>query len=898
MTGVPDALTSERWQRLRELLDLGMAQAAGEREAWLLALDPGDADLLPRLRSLLSHSSEPLNSLPLARTGSAGHEGQQVGPYRLLRLLGEGGMASVWLAERVDLLQARQVALKLPRLAWPGSGLTERLAREREILATLQHPNIAAIYDAGVGDDGQPWLALEYVQGQPIDAYCHAQALSVPARLRLFLQVLRAVAHAHARLVVHRDLKPANILVSTEGQVRLLDFGIAKLLQESPAQDSALTRELGPALTLDYAAPEQIRGEPLGTAADVYGLGVVLCELLCGQRPYRLPRASRAALEEAIVQAEPLPPSRAAAGNALRRALQGDLDTIVLKALKKQPDERYASAQAMADDIERHLHQQPVLARPDSRWYRSRRFVARHRFGVAAGAALAASVLAGAGLALWQAQQARAERAHAEQVKDFIAAMLREASPYHRADGPAVTALDLVKSAEKRLVQAVGQRGEVQAELATVIIESLMTLGDNEAAAAAIERALPQARRTLGEGHAQTARLRAQHAQLLRLRGQAAQAQAELATLLPALRQQGGQASDALVTALQVQALLHIEQGKPTEAAAVAEEAARESSARLGDRHSDTVASASLLTQALLSGRQLDAAVVSGRRALTLALGLYGETEVHPRVMEARNALGRALAATGPLAEGVALIERSAADAGVVFGPEGVVVGYYLQNAVDPLITLGEVERAQADAARGLAIIEKQVPKASFAYGYSVGMRGQAQLAAGHPAQALADLEAGSQVLATLLGPTHGQTLVMRAGRALALADLGRRAEARDEAQAVLQAVQDPAATPTQRLRGHAVMARIERLDGQPQAAAARLLPHRAPVEGPPHERREHAQLLVELGLAQLAIGQHAVAEHTLQQALQVFTSLQSRPTPAHEEARAALARARDRKAS
>jgi serine/threonine-protein kinase len=898
MEGVSDVLSSQRWQRLRDLLDLGLAQAASEREAWLLALGPDDADLLPRLRSLLSHRSEPLNSLPLARTGPAGHEGQRVGPYRLLRPLGEGGMASVWLAERVDLLQARQVALKLPRLALPGNGLKERLGREREILASLQHPNIAAIYDAGVSDDGQPWLALEYVQGQPIDAYCRAQALSVRARLHLFLQVLHAVAHAHARLVVHRDLKPANILVTAEGQVRLLDFGIAKLLQEGPAQDSALTHELGPALTLDYAAPEQIRGEPLSTAADVYGLGVVLCELLCGQRPYCLPRASRAALEEAILQAEPQPPSRAAQGKALRRALQGDLDTIVLKALKKQPEERYASAQAMADDVERHLRQQPVLARPDSRGYRLRRFVARHRLGVTAGMALTASVLAGAGLSLWQAQQARAERAHAEQVKDFITAMLREASPYHRADTPAVTALDLVHSAEKRLAKTSGLRGEVHAELAAVIVESLITLGDNEAAAVAVDRALPQAQRALGEDHAQTLLLRAHQAQLSRLRGQSAQAQAELSTLLPALRKVEGKAPEALLAALQVQAMLHIEQGKSAEAVALAEEALRESSTRLGEQHSDTVASASLLTQALLSGRQLGAAVAPGRRALALALALYGETEVHPRVMEARNALGRALAATGPLAEGVALIERSAADAGVVFGAEGLLVGYYLQNAVDPLITLGEVERAQLNAARGLAIIDKHVPKASFAYGYAIGMRGQAALAAGRDAPALADLESGAQALAALLGPKHGQTLVMRVGRALALAGLGRHAEAREEAQAVLQAVQSPAASPMQQLRGHAAMARVERLDGQPQAAVALLLPLRAPVEGPPHERREHAHLLAELGQAQLALGQHAVAEQTLQQAVQAFDSLQSRPTRARDEAQAALALARDKKAS
>ncbi|EHR73397.1 serine/threonine protein kinase [Burkholderiales bacterium JOSHI_001] len=885
----PEPLAGERWQRLRELLDQGLALPGPARETFLTGLPAADADLAPRLRALLAHTGEPLAPLPTDRTASAGAPGQRVGPYRLLRLLGEGGMASVWLAERVDeLLQARPVALKLPRLALPGAGLAERLAREREILATLQHPNIAALYDAGMSDEGQPWLALEVVHGQPIDAYCRDHALGVPARLRLFLQVLQAVAHAHSRLVVHRDLKPANILVTPEGQVRLLDFGVAKLLEEGLAHETALTRELGRALTLDYAAPEQIRGEALGTAVDVYGLGVVLCELLCGQRPYRLPRASRAALEDAILQAEPVPPSQAAADQRLRAALRGDLDTIVLKALKKRPEERYASVQALADDLQRHLQQQPVLARPDSRWYRWRRFVRRHRLGVAAGAALAVAVLGGTSLSLWQARQARIERAHAQEVKNFIASMLREASPYHRADSPAVTALDLVKGADKRLAQAVGQQPAVHAELAAVIVESLMTLGDNDAAASAAERAVAHAAGTLGNAHALTWHLRAQHAQMLRLRGRTAQAQAELDGLLPVLRARGNDAPDSLVTALQVQALLHIEQGRHAEAAAVAEEASRESAARLGDRHSDTVACASLLTQALLSARRFDAAAAAGQRALTLALALYGDTEVHPRVMEARNAQGRALTATGRLQDGVALIERSAADAQQVFGADGLMVGYYLQNAVDPLITLGELDRAQAHAARGLAIIERLAPKASFPYGFALSMRGLSRLAAARSADALPDLQESAAVLTQVLGPASEHALAARAGLALALGASGQGDAARAEAQAVVQALPAGTAAPPLVLRAHAVLARLERQQGQPQAALPRLQQVLKQTDASPRGQRERAHALAELGQAQLALGQDSAAAQTLQQALQAFQALQTRPTPAQDEARRA----------
>ena len=315
-------------------------------------------------------------------------------------------MGAVWLAERADGHLKRPVALKLPRLAW-GAGLTERLARERDILATLAHPHIARLYDAGIDQQGRPYLAMEYVEGKLIDVYCRERQLPLRERLALLLQVCDAVAHAHARLVVHRDLKPANILVTAEGQVRLLDFGIAKLMEGDRAEETALTQLSGRALTLDYASPEQIRGEPLGTASDVYSLAVVGYELLAGARPYRLKRGSAAELEEAIASADPPRASDAAAGLALKRSLRGDLDAILSKALKKDSAERYPTVATLADDLQRHLHGEAVLARPDSRGYRARRFVARHRVGVGAVVGVVAALGVGLVTALWQARQAR-----------------------------------------------------------------------------------------------------------------------------------------------------------------------------------------------------------------------------------------------------------------------------------------------------------------------------------------------------------------------------------------------------------------------------------------------------------------------------------------------------------
>ncbi|MCU0950509.1 MAG: serine/threonine protein kinase [Burkholderiaceae bacterium] len=424
-TDHPFDLAPDAWVTLRALLDQALALAPDARTPWLDTLDPRHAPLTPRLRALLAHAQAtvlPIDALPgVAATHAVetaqfapgprddtGHAaGERVGPYRLLRPLGAGGMGSVWLAERDDVLQRRRVALKMPRLVTGRAALAERLAREREILATLAHPHIARLYDAGVAADGQPFIALEYVEGERIDAYCERNALDVPARLRLVVQVAQAVAHAHANLVVHRDLKPANILVSSAGDVKLLDFGIAKLLDDGSAQATALTQLAGRVLTPDYAAPEQILGQPIGTAADVYALGVVLFELLAGVRPYRLRRGSRTELEEAIVAVDAPRPSSVAADATLRRRLSGELDTIVLKALKKSPTDRYRSVEAFADDLLRHLSQRPVLAQPDRHGYRLRKFVARHRSAVGAGTAAALALLSATGVALWQAQLAR-----------------------------------------------------------------------------------------------------------------------------------------------------------------------------------------------------------------------------------------------------------------------------------------------------------------------------------------------------------------------------------------------------------------------------------------------------------------------------------------------------------
>jgi eukaryotic-like serine/threonine-protein kinase len=572
------------WQRLNPLLDAALDVPPAQRDAWLATLPTQHDDLKDLLRKLLARTDKVeraalLESLPLLDTGTdegdddiqpvntgAHAAGELIGPYRLLRKLGVGGMGEVWLAERIDgLLTQRQVALKLPFGPFRGD-LAARIAREREILATLDHPHIARLYDAGVTADGQPFLALEYVDGRRIDRHCEQQHLDVPARLQLFLQVTRAVAHAHSQLVVHRDIKPSNLLVDAAGQVKLLDFGIARLLDDDAAPAGDLTQLGARALTPDYAAPEQISGQPVGTRSDVYALGVLLFELLTGARPYRLKRDSRAALEEAILAAEVPRPSDVATDPDTRRALRRDLDTIVLKALKKRVADRYSSVDAMAEDIQRHLTNRPVLALPDSVGYRLHKFVVRNRVAVGTAAALLLTVLGGAGAAVWQARIAIAERQRAEDVKNFVAAIFREANPYQGSRTLQLSAVDLLKQAEKKLGTTLVGRSDARVELTNMIGESLLALGDVAAAEPVIARAAAEAEQTLGPTHAQTLRAWMIRSQVHRLRGRPQEALADLERVLPALREAGPGVAATLTTALMDRALIAVDLGAYPEA--------------------------------------------------------------------------------------------------------------------------------------------------------------------------------------------------------------------------------------------------------------------------------------------------------------------------------------------
>jgi WD40 repeat protein/tRNA A-37 threonylcarbamoyl transferase component Bud32 len=426
-------MSSWEFSRLSALLDESLDLAPADRHVWLIELQRTDPTSAAILRDVFALQDDDRAQGFLETNGALASQaaamldadsaliGKRFGSYRVVSLLGHGGMGSVWLAERVDGLFARRIALKLVHSALMSRVTSERFAREREILASLNHPNIARLIDAGIAEDGQPYLALEFVTGMPFTTYCDEHRLPIRERLELFGQVLGAVHYAHAHLVIHRDLKPANILVTEDSQVRLLDFGIAKLLSEAAAKETELTQFGGRAFTPDYAAPEQISGAPITTATDVYALGVMLYELLTGERPYRLKRDSRGELEEAILQADPVAPSRAALSEIaaaarattvkkLASALKGDLNTITIKALKKVTAERYATANAFGEDIARFLGGDVVLAQPDRVSYRALKFARRHWVGLAAFAVLVLTLAGGLAATSYEARLASQQR--------------------------------------------------------------------------------------------------------------------------------------------------------------------------------------------------------------------------------------------------------------------------------------------------------------------------------------------------------------------------------------------------------------------------------------------------------------------------------------------------------
>ena len=517
-------LNPDRWKEISPHLDHALSVSEEERAAWLEAFRtkrPDLADLLERLlREHRALAQEHFLEHPPSRpTDESALSGQTIGAYRLISCIGQGGMGSVWLAERSDGRFERRVAVKFLNFAVAAHGGAERFKREGSILGRLADPHIAELMDAGVTTKGEPYLVLEYVEGEHIDKYCDDRRLDVEVRIRLFLDVLSAVAHAHANLIVHRDLKPSNVLVRNDGQVKLLDFGIAKLLADdaSAATPTLLTMEGGGALTPMFAAPEQVTGGPVTTATDVYALGVLLYSLLTGHHPAGEGTQSAADLIKAIVETEPLRASEASQSgdpisiaakrsttpDKLRRQVRGDLDTILGKALKKNPQERYVSVTAFADDLSRFLLHEPISARRDTTAYRAAKFVRRHRTGVAVAFGLVLLLVSFAVMQAVQLRRITRERDRADRIAKFMTDMFKASDP-SEARGNNITAREILDKASKEIDSGLAKDPELQAHMMNIMGDVYDNLGLYPNAESLLTRAVEIERVVLGPNHPET----------------------------------------------------------------------------------------------------------------------------------------------------------------------------------------------------------------------------------------------------------------------------------------------------------------------------------------------------------------------------------------------------------
>jgi serine/threonine-protein kinase len=576
--------THERWQRLAPILDEALELPTEARTAYLDRVCAGDVELRRDADAMLAAEIESADFLEepvdayvaglgmamgaLATPGGADSAdagadgvapGTQIGPYGVLSELARGGMGAVYVAERTDGQFEQRVALKLVRRGLDSADAHRRFLAERQILARLSHPHIARLLDGGIARDGRPWFAMELVDGIPLTHYCDGRRLALDRRLELFLDVGEAVQYAHQNLIVHRDLKPSNMLVTSDGQVKLLDFGIAKLLEDGQASvtGAGLAPETQTELrimTPEYAAPEQIRGEPVTTATDVYALGAVLYELLTGHRAHRFDRRTPAEYERVVCDTEPERPStvvsrsverdtahdqpdmsapnepwsaRGLDARGLRRRLAGDLDTIVLHALEKDPARRYPSVEALLDDVRRYLAALPIRARPDSRAYRFGKFARRHRVGLAATTAVAIAVVAGIGATLWQSQARAREAAKAQEVKNFVVSLFQLSDPAE-SRGREVTARELLQRGVQRVDSALGTQPQVQEELLGVLGKIHRELGLYPQADTLFARAVTVATGAYGPDHPEVAARLTDRGTTLKALGQLAPAESVL----------------------------------------------------------------------------------------------------------------------------------------------------------------------------------------------------------------------------------------------------------------------------------------------------------------------------------------------------------------------------------
>lgn len=692
-----------RWEALSPLLDEALDLPEAERGAWLANLASEHSDLKTMLRRLLAGDPAFLESPPAPA--------RLAGAWRLVQKIGEGGMAEVWLAQRADGLLGRPVAVKLPKVGLSNSQFCQRLAREREILDCLIHPNIARLLDAGTSFDGKPFLVLEFVDGESIVSYCLRHDLSIRQRLELFLQLAGAISFAHHSLVLHRDLKPSNILVTADGTLYVLDFGIAKLLDCGRTEDSALTMAEGHALTLQYASPEQIAGLPLTVGSDVYSLGVVLYELLTGSRPYQ---PSPNTIAHPTEVPGPLPPSAVSSDKQASRTLKGDLDNVVLMALKARPEDRYQSVDAFQEDIQRYLERRPVLAQPDSWRYRARLCARRHRAAFLTGAALLTVLLAASALIAWQAHLVRLQKRSAEESKALVLSMLFDAHSYW-GDGKPLSALDMLKHAQRGLGSLPAADLRTRVQVLNILGMSLLSQQDTIAAEAAIDNAM---RGALKLPKQDSDRLRSRLCKLWveLYRGETRLAGSEVENLLDDMARYGSALPEDYAGAWRIRSMTAVEEGDTAKGISSAEAALQIAERRLGAHHNQSVLGLVDLSYAYLSAGNHQRALETAQKAWARGLETYANSATHPNVIKARIAYAQALGAAGNPEDAIPLAKEAIRDTVTLFGESSLLEGLSLKKLAVMEARAGRPQEARQSIQRSCEILFRHLRMGSPAH--------------------------------------------------------------------------------------------------------------------------------------------------------------------------------------
>ena len=822
---------------LDALLDQALELEPSALQAWLDQLraeHPGHAAEIERLlaeevaldaRGFLAESPTAGHAPPAAALA-----GRRLGAYTIDRPLGQGGMGTVWLAHRSDGRFEATVALKLLNLALLDPVGVERFRREGTVLARLNHPHIARLLDAGVTEAGQPYLVLEHVDGERLDHWCDQRRLTPEARLRPFLDVLDAVAHAHANLIVHRDLKPSNILVTLDGSVKLLDFGIAKLLEdEATGESTALTEAGGRALTPEYAAPEQIAGGPVTTATDVYALGVLLYLLLAGRHPTGT--ASRSAAEHLRHIVETDPPrlsavaegaeARASSVSRLRRLYAGDLDNIVAKALKKLPQERYATVGALADDLQRYLRHQPVAARRDSFGYRAAKFVRRNRLALALAMAAGLALVAAAVRERQLRGRAEAEARKAVAVQDYLVSVFGAADPYASSERQPteITARALLDRGVDRIDTALANQPDVRTELRGALGRVYRNLGFYDRAAEQLEQAVRERRALYGPVHEAVAEAMDQLGLARFKQGQLGAADSLLGGALSLRRRLFGASDDRTAESLEhladlrlkrndfagaepllreslgIRRRLHGDSSLATASAKLAladllrtkgsagdamglyQEALAIRERRLGERHPLTAEAAGSMASAVEAlGRYAEAESLY-RRMIATQRQAFGDG--HPALAASLNALGQMLYKAGPRAEEAeSLLREALAINRRALGENHPSVADNVGNLAIIARDRGDLAEAERLLRQALAIDRAIYGPEHVTVGFDLNELAAVFRARGQPDSAIPLLRDALAQSRRLVGESHRNTLAVSSHLGRALRESGRLAEA------------------------------------------------------------------------------------------------------------------------